>query len=428
VRTAALLGCVFPVVLLAGGLSACVTLSPTPAHIIQALHQTPEAWVVGSPKGLAEPIVLNNKDFIWTVIPLPAGQEGAAFSRMADKHMSAALWTLESEAERTWGKLGCELALNETEFDIEGMAFMPKGDMLLAVSRNGKLYVVDTKACKRVQEVKFGKPLVCLAVDAGGERVAIGAADGSLGVFAWPFMEGGGTRLLEKVHSDEVRALVFDKVGHLYSGGFDKRIVQWLLKEGEGGFTLEKQKEFAFEAYINDFSLDAQGKTLGIALSEAKAERTLEVYKREKRGEKEPVRAGDGGALLNIETGEQKAFFAHRGTVTTAGISPDGQMLATGGFDKRILFHRQGEKAWERELGWSIRRLRFSPNGRYIWVAAWTPQNAQANKPSKPSALAYEVVFGEDAFVYASPPPLPIANIEGEGAPLEKKPAETSPP
>jgi len=379
---------------------------------VEGLRQSPEAWVVGAPKGLADPVVLNNKNFIWTIAPMPAGQEGAAFSRMTQKHVLASLWTLETEGGQTRGQLRCELPLNETAFDIEGMAFMPGGDILLAASRNGKLYAVDVKTCKQLREVQVGRPLVCIAIDATGGRVALGAADGSVGVYAWPFPEGGLEEggLWEGLHADEVRALAFDKEGHLYSGGFDKRIVQWLLKEGEGGsrFILEKQKEFGFEGYVNDFSLDAMGKTLGIALSEAKAERTLEIHLREKRGEKEPVRPWDGGVLLNIETGEQKAFFAHRGTVTTAGISPDGQMLATGGFDKRILLHRQGEKTWERALGWSVRRLRFSPDGRYVWAAAWTPQNAQG-KAGKPSALAYELLFGEDAFIHATPPLPPSA-------------------
>jgi len=411
-------------------LQACVTVSPTPAHIQEALSAEPDAWVVGIPKGVGKPIVLNNQDFVWTIAPMP-GQEGAAFSRMASKQFYASLWTLEKGQGETQGKLRCELPLNETAFDIEGMAFVPEGKALLAVSRNGNLYAVDSQSCALKQTVAIGRPLVSVAVDLANQRIAVGAADGWVALLPWPLPSSEEKGFAKALHADEVRALAFDKAGHLFTGGFDKRIVQWLVKvEEEGRLSLEKQKEFVFESYVNDFSLDALGKTLGVALSAVKAERTMEVYQREKRGKKEPVRPGDGGALVNVETGEQKAFFAHRGTLTTAGISPDGQMLVTGGFDKRILFHRPGEKTWAKELGWSVRRLRFSPSGRYVWAAAWTPQLAEPDKPSAPSALAYELLFGEDAFVrtlpveMAVPRELKKAANDEEGGGAVKSPAE----
>jgi len=384
------------------GLLGCATFSPTPARLREALSQNADAWVVGTPQGIYKtPLVLNNQDFVWTIVPMPR-QEGAAFSRMASKQFYASVWTLETEPSKPQGKLRCELPLNETAYDIEGMVFTPGAEALLAASRNGKLYALDSQSCALKQAVDFGKPLVCVAINPAGTWVAVGTADGWVALLPWPLPKApfsAETWFFEALHEDEVRALAFDRAGHLFSGGFDKRIVKWLLKPEEGSVFLEKQKVFAFESYVNDFSLDALGTTLGVALSEAKAERNMEVHLREERGEKEPLRPGDGGALINTATGEQKAFFAHRGTVTTAGISPDGHMLVTGGFDKRILFHRPGEKPWERKLGWSIRRLRFSPSGRYVWAAAWTPQRAQPNKPSAPSALAYELAFGEDAFV-----------------------------
>ena len=396
---------------------ACATLPPTPAHLREALLQDADAWLAGTPKGIGKnPTVLNNQDFVWTIVPMP-GQEGAAFSRMASKHVYASLWTLEKEKDEVQGKLRCEFPLHETAFDIEGMAFVPGQEALLAASRNGTLYALDVHSCQVKQKVDLGKPLVSVAVDVQGTWVAVGAADGFVALLSWPLPQEA--LFWEALHTDEVRALAFDRAGHLFSGGFDKRIVQWLVQAKEGRVVLEQQKEFAFESHVNDFSLDALGETLGVALSEAKAERTMEVYQREKRGEKEPLRPGDGGALINIATGEQKAFFAHRGTVTTAGISPDGQMLVTGGFDNRILFHRQGEKPWERKLGWSVRRLRFSPSGRYIWAAAWTPQDVPKGKVSTPSALAYELLFGDDAFVRTLPPPAERAPEAAPASPSE---------
>ena len=43
-----------------------------------------------------------------------------------------------------------------------------------------------------------------------------------------------------------------------------------------------------------------------------------------------------------------------------------------------------------RELGWAIRRVRFSKDGRLLAIGAWTPQNATGAK-STPSALVIEL-------------------------------------
>jgi len=55
---------------------------------------------------------------------------------------------------------------------------------------------------------------------------------------------------------------------------------------------LEPRARMAFEAYVNDFSLDRAGRLLGVAFSEEKAQRTREVYLREKRQEAEPSGRG----------------------------------------------------------------------------------------------------------------------------------------
>jgi len=76
---------------------------------------------------------------------------------------------------------------------------------------------------------------------------------------------------------------------------------------------------------------------------------------------------------------------------------PDGRTLATGGWDRAIyLFDVDAEKPLARcELGWSLRRLRFSQDGRRLAAGAWTPQNPVGDQRSAPSALIYEPVYRE---------------------------------
>ena len=137
------------------------------------------------------------------------------------------------------------------------------------------------------------------------------------------------------------------------------------------------------------------GLVAGVAFSETKSERTKAVYDREKKKEVEPEREWDCGARVDLSTGkvlEKKA--GHHGVVASAGISPDGKTLATGGWDKKVILHGQ-PRAVSDDYGWAIRRVRFSRDGRRLIVAAWTPQNPLNNHQSDPSAVVFEVVYGE---------------------------------
>lgn len=158
---------------------------------------------------------------------------------------------------------------------------------------------------------------------------------------------------------------------------------------------LKPRNRMTFPWYVNDFSLDRSGRFLGVAFSEVKAERNREVYEREKKGIPEPIRDGNAGAIVDAHTGLiVRKWSRHEGVVSTAAISPDGTTLATGGWDKRVYVHSPLErKPLEREFGWSVRRVRFSADGRYLVVAAWTPQNPLGDQSSNPSAVVYEVLY-----------------------------------
>lgn len=163
------------------------------------------------------------------------------------------------------------------------------------------------------------------------------------------------------------------------------------------GLSLTARADFAFEGHVNDVTVDAKGQRLGVALSEEKAERTRAVYEREKKGVEEPQAPFNAAALVDAASGRiLQKWSEHRGVVATASISPDGRALASGGWDKRLLLLTEGESKprGEREFGWSVRRVRFSPNGRWLGVAAWTPQNPIGDQESDPAAALFEVLYG----------------------------------
>ncbi|MFY0563647.1 WD40 repeat domain-containing protein [Archangium lansingense] len=167
-------------------------------------------------------------------------------------------------------------------------------------------------------------------------------------------------------------------------------------QEAQQGLVLVPRTGFVFEAHVNDVTLDAAGRRLGVAFSEAKAERNRAVYEREKKGLVEPPAEWNAAALVDAGSGQVlRKWTAHRGVVASAGISPDGHSLASGGWDKQLYVWREGLEApvAERKFGWSVRRVRFSPDGRLVGVAAWTPQKASGNQESDPAAALFSVRY-----------------------------------
>ncbi|MBS1153268.1 MAG: domain G-beta repeat protein, partial [Myxococcaceae bacterium] len=154
---------------------------------------------------------------------------------------------------------------------------------------------------------------------------------------------------------------------------FDETAGQVVLKRkdaggasGERQLAITERKRFTFPAYPNDLSIDRAGRVLGLAFSQTKAERTLEVYAREKRHEVEPEREWDVGARVDADTGAVlQTYRGHRGVVATAAVSPDGSTLATGGWDQRLLLHLKPGPVVE-QFGDALRRVRFSPDGRWL--------------------------------------------------------------
>ncbi len=172
--------------------------------------------------------------------------------------------------------------------------------------------------------------------------------------------------------------------------------------EAARGLVLAPRATFTYEAHVNDVTVDAAGRRLGVAFSESRAERTRAVYEREKKGLVEPPSEWNAAALVDAASGQVlHKWTGHRGVVASACVSPDGRALASGGWDKRLYLWREGQEApvTERGFGWSVRRVRFSPDGRLVGVAAWTPQKVTGNQESDPAAALFSVRYAASSAV-----------------------------
>jgi hypothetical protein len=174
-----------------------------------------------------------------------------------------------------------------------------------------------------------------------------------------------------------------------------------VLKLGTGevgpprdALTLAPGARYTLPGVVQDLTVSRDGARLGVALDEQKPERNLAIYQREKAGTVEPQVPGNVAAIVDAKSGAiLEKHGPHHGVVSTAAISPDGRSLASGGWDKQVfLFSGSDAPVATFSYGWSVRRVRFSPDGRLLGVAAWTPQNAQ-NADSDPSAQLVRLTY-----------------------------------
>ena len=171
------------------------------------------------------------------------------------------------------------------------------------------------------------------------------------------------------------------------------------------GLRLTPRTVFTYEGHVNDVTVDAAGRRLGVAFSVPRAERDRAIYEREKKGLTEPVAEWNAVGLVDAGSGQVlRKWPGHQGVVASVGLSPDGRTLASGGWDKRLYLwsEERDTPVAERRFGWSVRRVRFGPDGRLVGVAAWTPQVVTGKQESEPAAALFTVGY-EDARVERRP-------------------------
>jgi predicted aspartyl protease len=371
-----------------------------------AFHPSGRYVVAGSAQGLVSVFTVPQLAFAFEarihagqVSALAFAADGTLYSGSWDKHVR--VWGTREEALRPdQARVRFE---RRGGFTVVRGAVNDKAQVTFALDTRAPAIILNTEAATQAGiDVAFLKDTVTVPTPLGNtvaklargqslrfKAVVVGGVDiavcdvcvptGSHGVLGTPF-----TERFELTFDESTQEAILAAKGGVPEGAELR------------GLTLAPQADFTFEGHVNDVTLDAKGQRLGVALSQEKAERTRAVYEREKKKIEEPLAPLNAGALVEAASGRiLQKWPLHRGVVSTASISPDGRSLATGGWDKRLLLFTEGQEQpqGERKFGWSVRRVRFSPDGRWVGVAAWTPQNATGDQESDPAAALFQVRY-----------------------------------
>ncbi|WP_224363761.1 WD40 repeat domain-containing protein [Hyalangium versicolor] len=371
-----------------------------------AFHPSGRYIVVGSVKGLVSVFTVPQLSFAFEsrahagqVSALVFAQDGTLYSGGWDKHLR--VWATREEALRP--DQARVIFDRRGGFAVVRGAVNGKAQVSFALDTRAPAILLTTEAATQAGiDVAFLKDTLTVPTPLGNTVAKLAKAQ-SLRFKSLP-MEGVDIAVCDVCVPTGAQGVLGAPFTERFDIAFDEstREAIFTAKAGSApgaetqGLVLAPQADFNFEGYVNDVTVDAKGQRLGVAFSQDKAERTRAVYEREKKGVEEPKGPFNAGALVEASSGKiLKKWSVHGGVVSSASISPDGHSLATGGWDKNLLLFSEGQEqpVAEREFGWSVRRVSFSPDGRWVGVAAWTPQNPIGDQESDPAAALFQVLY-----------------------------------
>jgi WD40 repeat protein len=372
-----------------------------------AFHPSGRYVVAGSAQGLISIFTVPQLAFIYETrvaykVPVSAlafAADGTLYTGSWDKHVR--VWDTREEALRT--DQARVIFERRGEFTVVRGAVNGKAQASFAVDTRVPAVIVSTKTATQAGiDVPFLKDTLTVPTSLGNTVARL--ARGQSLLFKSLAVTGVDLVVCDVCVPPNAEGVLGAPFTERFDITFDESTGEAILTAKAGalagaearGLTLAPKADFTFEGHVNDVTVDAKGQRLGVAFSQERAERTHEVYKREKDKIQEPQAPFNAGALVDATSGKiLKKWAIHHGVVSTASISPDGRSLATGGWDKLLLVFTEGQEQPldQREFGWSVRRVRFSPDGRWVGVAAWTPQQASLDQESDPAAALFHVGY-----------------------------------
>jgi WD40 repeat protein/serine/threonine protein kinase len=305
-----------------------------------------------------------------------------------------------------WGRLThlCRLgaANYKTGGPVDAVAFSPDGKWIASGDMTGKLIVRDAQTGAVKFDVPHGQYVLSVAFSPDGTQIATGSSDKTIQLV--DIATGKALRNL-KGHTDGVLSVRFSPDGQqLLSGSYDNTARLWDVKTGR---ELQALKGHSWWVWAAEFSPD--GNRIVTAGQDGKAI----VWDKEAIGSQlSAVGQNQTGSRLadsRQPTADSRRytpvteFTGHNGAVYAARFSPDGKLVATGGYDKLIMIWDPAQvrpidigKRLDGQPDTSLNFVRLAGHDGPVRSVAFSPNGKLALSGSEDNTIrVWDVATGE---------------------------------
>ncbi len=235
-----------------------------------------------------------------------------------------------------WGRLAYLCQLSAATYDaagpVDAVAFSPDGGSFVSGDWGGQVTVRDVKTGTARWQAPHGQYVMSVAYSPDGHRIAAGSSDRTIKIF-----DANDGRVLSTLdgHTDGVLSVRFAPDGQqLVSGSYDNTARIWDLASGE---TQQVLRGHSWWVWTADFSPDSR--RIVTAGQDGKAI----VW--EEQGADNSQQDNTPGSPLPAPRSYSRLteFTGHDGAVYSARFSPQGNLIATGGYDKMAMIWNPDE-------------------------------------------------------------------------------------
>jgi serine/threonine protein kinase len=241
-----------------------------------------------------------------------------------------------------WGRLKHLCELDAVSYraagPVQAVAYSPDGQHFASGDLGGQIVIRDAQTGQVQFSDKHGQYVQAIAYSPDGRLLATGSSDHLIRIVD---TTSGQLRQTLKGHADGVLSIAFSYDGReLLSGSYDNTARLWDIASGK---ELQTFKGHSWWVWSARFSPDGNrivtasqdGKVIVWTKGNGGARKT--------EGQERASEPQASAPSTDSQYTELTQFTGHDGAVYAAAFSPDGKLVATGGYDKLVMIWNPDE-------------------------------------------------------------------------------------